>query len=81
MNTREGRDPLDVAEAIKAPFVGYRTRHKAIPAPAAASADLLTLLPLADWHIGAHSWGRETDIDWDLRIAEEVIGGRRRKRR
>lgn len=74
VKTREGRDPLDVAEAIKAAFVGYRTRHKVIPAPAAASADLMTLLPLADWHIGAHSWGRETGIDWDLRIAEEVIG-------
>lgn len=74
VKTREGRDPIAVSEAIKAAFVGYRTRHKVIPAPAAASADLMMLLPLADWYIGAHSWGRETGIDWDLRIAEEVIG-------
>ncbi len=60
MKTREGVDPLRVVEAIKAAFEGYQTRHEPIPAPAAASADLLTLLPLADWHIGAHSWGRET---------------------
>ena len=45
-----------------------------IPAPTVAAGDLLTLLPLADWHIGAHAWGRETGVDWDLKIAEEVIG-------
>lgn len=73
MKTREGTDPVAVVDAIKAAFDGYRTRHKAIPAPAEASADLMTLLPLADWHIGAHSWGRETGVDWDLKIAEEVI--------
>lgn len=73
VKTREGVDPLRVVEAIKAAFEGYQTRHEPIPAPAAASADLLTLLPLADWHIGAHSWGRETGTDWDLKIAEEVI--------
>lgn len=74
VKTREGRNPLDIVAAIQAAFEGYQTRHEPIPAPAAASADLLTLLPLADWHIGAHSWGRETGTDWDLRIAEEVIG-------
>ncbi len=74
VKTREGRDPLDVVAAIQAAFEGYQTRHEPILAPAAASADLLTLLPLADWHIGAHSWGREMGTDWDLRIAEETIG-------
>ncbi len=74
VKTREGRDPLDLIETIKSAFEGYETQHEPIAAPAAASADLLTLLPLADWHIGAHSWGRETGNDWDLRIAEEVIG-------
>ncbi|MEL6061877.1 MULTISPECIES: helix-turn-helix domain-containing protein [unclassified Methylobacterium] len=74
VKTREGVDPRDVVEAIKAAFEGYEGRHEPIPAPAAASTDLLTLLPLADWHIGAHSWGRETGTDWDLKIAEEVIG-------
>ncbi|GJD45835.1 hypothetical protein AFCDBAGC_3712 [Methylobacterium cerastii] len=74
VKTREGRDPQDVIEAIKAAFEGYEGRHEPIPAPAAAGADLLTLLPLADWHIGAHSLGRETGTDWDLKIAEEVIG-------
>lgn len=74
VKTREGTDARDVIEAIKAAFEGYQGRHEPIPAPVAASADLLTLLPLADWHIGAHSWGRETGTDWDLKIAEEVIG-------
>jgi hypothetical protein len=74
VKTREGTDPVAVVDAIKAAFDGYQGRHEPIPAPAAASADLVTLLPLADWHIGAHAWGRETGVDWDLKIAEEVIG-------
>jgi hypothetical protein len=33
------------------------------------------LVPLADWHIGMYAWHRETEENWDLKIAERVIGG------
>lgn len=74
VKTREGVDPLDVVADIKAAFEDYAPRARPVPAPASFSEDLVTLLPLADWHIGMHCWGRETGTDWDLRIAEEVIG-------
>jgi hypothetical protein len=36
--------------------------------------DKLTLYPLADFHLGLFSWGKETGLNWDLKIAEEKIG-------
>jgi hypothetical protein len=36
--------------------------------------ELLTLIPLADWHVGMFAWHRESSENWDLKIAERTIG-------
>lgn len=43
------------------------------PAPT-VSEDRLTLIPCADWHVNLLAWSRETGENWDLKIAEKVIG-------
>jgi hypothetical protein len=77
VKTKEGeRDPLDIAEALKAAFAGYKPAAKPVKAPATPAADLLTLLPCNDWHIGMFAWGKEVGGEnWDLKIAEDTIGG------
>lgn len=72
VKTRNEYAPGDIAEALKAAFVDYAPC--AIPTPAPASAEtLLTLIPLNDLHLGMYAWGRETERNWDLGIAERTI--------
>jgi hypothetical protein len=42
-------------------------------APQQAEKDLVTIYPLADWHIGLLSWAKETKYNWDLKIGQGVI--------
>lgn len=73
--TKEGDlDPLAVVEAIKAALDGYERPGPPTPAPAITDSDLLTLYPLGDIHVGLHAWNRDAEADWDLKIAERVIG-------
>lgn len=65
--------PVDIAAILKEAFHDVAPAEP-IAAPAQVYDDLLTLTPLADWHIGLFSWHRETDTNWDLKIAESVIG-------
>lgn len=68
-------DPLDLARSLKQAFKGWRAAAEPVPVPASSLDSQLTLYPLADWHIGMFAWGRETAANWDLKIAEQVIGG------
>jgi hypothetical protein len=65
--------PVDIAAILKEAFNDVAPAEP-IAAPVQVYDDLLTLTPLADWHIGLFSWHRETDTNWDLKIAESVIG-------
>jgi hypothetical protein len=67
-------NPADIADVLKEAFKDYAPHAPAQPSPAAPSADLLTLIPANDWHLGMFAWGKETDANWDLTIAERVIG-------
>lgn len=64
----------DIAETLKAAFADYEPAALPHPAPAVSDMDLLTLIPCNDWHINLLTWGRETGTNWDLEIAERVIG-------
>lgn len=64
----------DIAETLKAAFADYEPAAAPQPAPAVSDMDLLTLIPCNDWHINLLTWGRETGTNWDLEIAERVIG-------
>jgi hypothetical protein len=73
VKTRNEYAPQDIAAILKEAFVDVAPAAPVV-APSLVSADLLTITPLADWHIGLFAWHREADTNWDLRIAEDVIG-------
>ena len=75
VKTRADDVPLDtVIDALKAAFVDFEGRAKPVKAPRTTSADILTLVPCTDWHINLLTWEREVGQNWDLKIAERVIG-------
>lgn len=44
-----------------------------IPPPEVVAADLMTVYPFGDPHIGMMSWGEETGADYDTKIAERLL--------
>jgi hypothetical protein len=67
----EQADPVDVAATIRDAFEGMQPAEPII-APAQVMADLCSLYPLMDAHIGMHAWGRETGgADYDLSLAAQ----------
>jgi hypothetical protein len=74
VKTKEGVfDPTTLVEWIKNAFVDVKPA-KSIKAPKAIDTDLLTLIPVNDWHVGMFAWASEVEQNWDLKIAERVIG-------
>lgn len=73
VKTREGDGP-DIVEVLKTAFADYEGLAEPVPPPPEAKADLLTLIPCNDWHVNLLVWEREAGENWDLRIAEQVIG-------
>lgn len=69
-----GRDPLAIVDLLKDAFKDYTPAAEPIPAPTAAASSLLTLLPCNDWHVNMAAWGKQVGINWDLKIAEPIIG-------
>jgi hypothetical protein len=75
VKTKAGElDPLAVVEAIKAALADYERPGPPTSFDAVPDDELLTIYPCGDWHLGLHVWGREAEDDWDLKIAERVIG-------
>lgn len=50
-------------------------RVKATAAPKRTHEKLCNLYTITDAHLGMYSWAPETGADWDLAIAERIIGG------
>ncbi len=59
--------------AFREAFAGAIPPAPASVAPVEIAEDLLTVLPLADLHLGMLSWGRETGASYDLAIAERLF--------
>jgi hypothetical protein len=75
VKTREGEFDRDfLVETFKTAFLDYVSPARPIAAPVAHNADLLNLIPCNDWHINLQVWGKEAIENWDLKIAERVIG-------
>jgi hypothetical protein len=74
MERSEGKVAFDVATVLKTAFLDYTPAAIPAPEPLNVERDLLTLIPCNDWHVGMFAWDRETDSNWDLKIAERVIG-------
>lgn len=74
VKTQETPSAIDVAETLKAAFADYGPTAAPIQPPPVSDLDLLTLIPCNDWHVNLLTWERETGQNWDLTIAERVIG-------
>ena len=73
VKTRDEPSLDDIVGIIKDAFKDFKPA-KPIKAPPAPKENLLTLIPCNDWHINLLTWKRETGQNWDLDIAEKVIG-------
>lgn len=75
VKTKEGvLDPKAIVEWLKTAFEGYKPAAKPRAAPKLVNSDLCTIIPCNDWHLGMFGWGKQTGVNWDLKIAEDVIG-------
>lgn len=74
VKTRAVPSAIDIAAALKEAFADWEPAAPPSAPPAATESDLLTLIPCNDWHVGMFAWHRETDNNWDLKMAERKIG-------
>jgi hypothetical protein len=65
----------EIGKQIREALDGYEPPPSFAATPQAAEADLATVYPLADWHVGLLSWRKETQHNWDLKIGQQVIKG------
>jgi hypothetical protein len=69
--TTHVRDEADRHAALMAAYERHASSYEGIvpaaPLPVAANADLLTLYPIGDHHLGMLAWGPECGESWDLR--------------
>ena len=68
----------DSVEYLKTAFKDFK-RAAPTKIPKTKFNDTLTLFPVSDAHIGLFAWGKETEQNWDVKIAEEKIGGAMRE--
>ena len=65
----------DIEAAVSRAFERFNGKSKLQPPPKDTLADLATIYPCPDWHIGQLSWGKETGSgNWDTDIARRAIG-------
>lgn len=64
-----------IEAAVRALAEDVRGLAKPSKAPGRVDADLLTVYPFGDPHIGLYSWSRETGEDFDLDIARDLTLG------
>jgi hypothetical protein len=65
---------LEMATQIYSEMAKNVKRLPAMKAPTKCKDELLNLYPITDAHIGMYAWADEGGRNWDLKIAEEVIG-------
>lgn len=69
VKTRDGALGAGLVEALEAVFARFEGAAPIAEAPTHTIADLHTIVPLADLHLGMYSWGRETGQNYDTDIA------------
>lgn len=73
IKTRTDSVVPDLTAALKAAFDSYAGAAPLIPAPKLTDAQLLSVYPIADQHVGLLSWGEETGEDYDTKIGVERL--------
>jgi len=67
-----GATAEEVAEAVSTALKDYRPSAPLKTAPVVSDKSLATVMPFPDLHFGLLSWRKETGIDWDMKIAQEI---------
>jgi hypothetical protein len=76
VKTREGRSPEQTFEELREALAGLQDyRAQPTPPPAHVEEDLATVYVCADWHLGLLTWAGDTGRNWDLKLAQQAIGG------
>ena len=72
---KERNEPTveDIVGFLKESFEGFEAPYLNPSPTNFANDDLLTLIPIADAHMGLFSWKEETGNDWDSKIANRII--------
>jgi hypothetical protein len=65
-------DTESIIDQMRSAFEGI-TPAVIIPAPEYSNADLLSVYPIPDAHVGLQSWGKETGEDYDTEKATDRI--------
>jgi hypothetical protein len=63
----------EIGEQIREALEGYEPPKSFAEAPQVSDADIATIYPLADWHVGLLSWKKETGHNYDLKIGQHII--------
>ena len=64
------KDSKELSQDISKAFENYKPISK-VKSPKVVSKDLLSLYTISDFHLGMLSWGEESGVDWDLKIAKK----------
>lgn len=73
VKTRLDETGVDFEQVIKDAFESYGEHRTPIAAPDNLDQDKLSVLTLADVHLGAFSWAQETGEDYSLKIAKDLL--------
>lgn len=64
----------DLRSALREALAEFAGQAPYTPPPETTDADLVSVYPLADFHLGLLAWRKETGENWDLNIAQAAIG-------
>jgi len=65
-------ETVSFADVLRETMADIPTAPK-VALEAATNGDIMTLVPIADAHVGLMAWGRETGEDWDTRKGAERL--------
>jgi hypothetical protein len=74
VKTREDSpSPDEIADQVRAAIDGFTPPTNLPASPQHTEADLATVYPCADWHVGLLTWAKEVGVNYDLKIAQKTI--------
>lgn len=71
----EGPTAEEAGALVRQALEGFQPPAGFSEAHGEVEAELATVYPLADWHVGLLSWRKETGFDYDLKIGQKTIEG------
>lgn len=69
----EGPSAEEISSQVSEALKDFQPPAGFSEAPSQVESDLVTLYPLADWHVGLLSWKKETGFNYDLKIGQKTI--------